>query len=72
MAGADISADYIRSFLASNGVVHGLKEDVLEELEMSPRYGRPIVVAEGTRGARWGERAGRVQFQAGAGRGHAA
>ncbi len=47
--GADISADYIRSFLASNGVAHGLKEDVLNELELSPRYGRPIVVAEGTR-----------------------
>jgi len=47
--GADISADYIRSFLSSNGVAHGLKEEVLAELELSPRYGRPIVVAEGTR-----------------------
>ncbi|MGA2640694.1 MAG: FapA family protein [Spirochaetia bacterium] len=47
--GADISADYVSSFLASNGVVHGLKEDVLEEIELSPRYGRPIVAAEGTR-----------------------
>ncbi|MGO9310206.1 MAG: FapA family protein [Spirochaetia bacterium] len=47
--GADISADYVRSFLASNGIVHGLKEDVLEEIELSPRYGRPIIVAEGTR-----------------------
>jgi uncharacterized protein len=47
--GADVSSDYVRSFLASNGVVHGLKEDVLEQLELSPRYGRPIVVAEGTR-----------------------
>ena len=47
--GADISSDYVRSFLASNGVVHGVKDDVLEELELSPRYGRPIVAAEGTR-----------------------
>src|SRR5271157_3300167 len=47
--GADISADYVRSFLASNGIVHGLKEDVMEEIELSPRYGRPIIVAEGTR-----------------------
>ena len=47
--GADISADYVRSFLTSNGVVHGLNEDVLQEIELSPRYGRPIVVAEGTR-----------------------
>jgi uncharacterized protein (DUF342 family) len=49
LGGADISADYVRSFLASNGVVHGLKEDVLQEIELSPRYGRPIVAAEGTR-----------------------
>jgi uncharacterized protein len=47
--GADISPDYVRSFLGSNGVVHGIKDDVLEELGISPRYGRPIVVAEGTR-----------------------
>ena len=47
--GADISSDYVRSFLASNGVVHGLKDDVLEEIELSPRYGHPIVAAEGTR-----------------------
>jgi len=47
--GADVSSDFVRSFLASNGVVHGLKEDVLEQLELAPRYGRPIVVAEGTR-----------------------
>ncbi len=47
--GADTSADYVRSFLASNGVVHGVKDDVLDGLENAPRYGRPIVVAEGTR-----------------------
>ena len=58
--GADISADYVRSFLASNGVVHGLKDDVLEEIELSPRYGRPIVAAEGTR-ARDGANA-RVEY----------
>jgi uncharacterized protein (DUF342 family) len=49
LGGSDISADYARSFLASNGVVHGVKDDVLDELELSPRYGRPIVAAEGTR-----------------------
>jgi uncharacterized protein (DUF342 family) len=58
--GADISADYIQAFLASNGVVSGLKEDVLQELELAPRYGRPIVVAEGTR-ARDGANA-RVEY----------
>ncbi len=47
--GADISSDFIRSFLNSNGVIHGLSEDVLEEIDTSPRYGRPIVVAEGSR-----------------------
>jgi uncharacterized protein (DUF342 family) len=47
--GADISADFIRSFLQSNGVIHGIREDLLAEFEDSPRYGRPIVVAEGTR-----------------------
>jgi len=45
--GADISIDYLRSFLQSNGVVAGIKEDVLQEFESSPRYGRPVVVAEG-------------------------
>jgi uncharacterized protein len=47
--GADISIDFLRSFLQSRGVVHGVREDVLEEIEHSPRYGRPIVAAEGTK-----------------------
>jgi uncharacterized protein (DUF342 family) len=47
--GADISADYLRSFLQSNGVSHGIREDTIAELESSPRYGRPIVAAEGTK-----------------------
>jgi uncharacterized protein (DUF342 family) len=47
--GADLSAAFLGSLLNSNRVVHGIKEDVLEDLEMSPRYGRPVVVAEGTR-----------------------
>jgi hypothetical protein len=45
--GADITVDYLRSFLQSNGVVFGVKEDVLQEFESAPRYGRPIVAAEG-------------------------
>lgn len=49
LGGADISSDYARSYLASNGVIYGVKDDVLEQLELSPLYGRPIVVAEGTR-----------------------
>jgi hypothetical protein len=47
--GADITSDFLRAFLQSHGVVHGVREDVLEEIETSPRYGRPIVVAEGTK-----------------------
>ncbi|HUI70575.1 MAG TPA: FapA family protein, partial [Spirochaetia bacterium] len=47
--GADVSTDYLRSFLHSNGIVHGIKEEVLQEYESAPRYGRPVVVAEGTR-----------------------
>jgi uncharacterized protein (DUF342 family) len=47
--GADISSDFMRSFLQSKGVVHGVREDVMAEVEASPRYGRPIVVAEGTK-----------------------
>ncbi len=45
--GSDLTAGYIKSFLESNGVVYGVKEDVLEDLQDSPRYGKPIVVAEG-------------------------
>jgi len=47
--GADVSVDYLRSFLQSKGVVFGIKEEVLLEFESSPRYGRPVVVAEGTK-----------------------
>ncbi|HEY9593125.1 MAG TPA: flagellar assembly protein A, partial [Spirochaetia bacterium] len=47
--GADVSADYLRSYLQSNGVVSGILETVMAEIESSPRYGRPIVAAEGTR-----------------------
>ncbi len=47
--GADISVEYVRSFLESKGVTHGMKDEVLREFESSPRYGRPVVVAEGTK-----------------------
>jgi uncharacterized protein (DUF342 family) len=47
--GADISADYLRSYLQSNRVISGIKETMLAEIESAPRYGRPLVVAEGTR-----------------------
>ena len=47
--GADVSADSVRAFLQANGVVYGIREDVLAELEEAPRYGKPLLVAEGTR-----------------------
>lgn len=45
--GADLTAEYLRGFLESNGIAWGIKEDVLSNVADSPRYGRPIVVAEG-------------------------
>ena len=47
--GADVSVDFLESFLQSKGVVFGVKEDALREFESSPRYGRPVVVAEGAK-----------------------
>jgi uncharacterized protein (DUF342 family) len=34
--------------LQNQGIVHGIREDVLREFEDHPRYNTPIVVAEGT------------------------
>lgn len=47
--GCDLSMDSILSFLRNNKVIYGVKEDVLQELEDSPKYRQPILVAEGTR-----------------------
>jgi uncharacterized protein (DUF342 family) len=47
--GADPTSDYLRGVLQSRGVVHGIKDDVLAEFEIAPRYNRPIVAAEGSR-----------------------
>jgi uncharacterized protein (DUF342 family) len=47
--GADLSAEALRAFLQANGVVHGIREDTLADFEDSPRYGKPILVAEGSR-----------------------
>lgn len=46
--GIDQSADSIISFLKSNNVIHGIKEDVITDFEDHPRYNEKIVVAEGT------------------------
>jgi uncharacterized protein (DUF342 family) len=47
--GADLSAEALRAFLQANGVVRGIREDTLTDFEDAPRYGKPILVAEGTR-----------------------
>ena len=46
--GADLAADSIIELLKMQGIVFGLKEDVIRELENAPRYGQRILVAEGT------------------------
>lgn len=47
--GADPTADSIRAVLESNGVIHGINEEVLQNLEDHPRYREQILVAEGTK-----------------------
>ncbi len=47
--GADLSLDEMISYLKSNGVVYGIKEDVLERLIDYPVYNEAILVAEGTK-----------------------
>ncbi|MBI9103215.1 MAG: DUF342 domain-containing protein [Spirochaetales bacterium] len=46
--GADISADSILGLLKSNGIIHGIKENTLVELEDDPIYNQPVLIAEGS------------------------
>ncbi len=45
--GADLSRDIILAYLRNNRVVYGVLEEALAELENSPRYKEPILVASG-------------------------
>lgn len=47
--GSDPTAESIRTVLESNGIIHGINEETLSELEDHPRYREPITVAEGTK-----------------------
>jgi uncharacterized protein (DUF342 family) len=47
--GSDISKGTILSFLRNNRVIHGVNEDVLQELEDKPRYREAVLAAEGTK-----------------------
>jgi uncharacterized protein len=46
--GADLTYDGLAAVLAHNGIHHGIREDVLHELEDAPRYNATVLVAEGT------------------------
>jgi uncharacterized protein (DUF342 family) len=46
--GADLTFDAMVAVLNNNGVVHGIREDALRELEDDPRYSIAILAAEGT------------------------
>jgi len=47
--GSDPTFDAMVEFLQRNGIVYGIKEEVLRDLEEDPQYGIAIVVAEGTK-----------------------
>jgi uncharacterized protein (DUF342 family) len=47
--GSDLSKDAILGFLRNNRVIHGVKEDVLQEMEDKPRYREPVLIAEGSK-----------------------
>lgn len=45
--GFDLEVDEIKNILNNNGVVVGIKEDIINEFMDYPRYNEPILVAEG-------------------------
>ncbi len=47
--GTDLTAAGMIEILKNSGVVHGIKEEVIQGFEDRPDYGQPVVVAEGTR-----------------------
>ncbi len=47
--GSDPTAESIRAALESNGIIHGIDEQALGDLEDYPRYRDQILIAEGTR-----------------------
>jgi len=46
--GIDHSAESMISFLNNNGVIHGIKEDLIADLELNPIYDKSVLIAEGT------------------------
>ncbi len=47
--GIDIDYETVESFLKNNNVIHGINEELIRNLEDFPVYGKPILVAEGTK-----------------------
>ncbi len=45
--GIDQSSESMLAFLKNNGVIHGILEDGVTDLELNPTYDEPVVVAEG-------------------------
>ncbi len=48
IGGTDLSAEDIKGFMYSHSIIHGIREDVIQELEDFPQYGLAFSVAEGT------------------------
>ncbi len=47
--GADITANGMIGLLKANGIIHGIMEDAIAELEDHPVYDTPVLVAEGAK-----------------------
>ncbi len=47
--GTDITSNSVIGLLKANGVIHGIKEDLIADLEDHPVYDVPVIVAEGTK-----------------------
>ncbi|NIZ46445.1 FapA family protein [Entomospira nematocerorum] len=48
LGGSTVSYDELKQALQRAGVYHGIKEDVLNDLEMNPIYKTAVIVAQGT------------------------
>ncbi len=47
--GTDLTFESMMTILKNNGVIHGIKEDILNHFLDHPRYNEPITVAEGSK-----------------------
>ncbi len=47
--GADLGKEQILGFMKNNSIVHGVKEEAIDEFLDHPEHGKPILVAEGTK-----------------------